>query len=290
MLQKRYEPPRGRLARIFARPPFRDARGEKGRWTKFSRAQNHKVQHLSLKIDGWPRWSRPLRVVFISDLHTGSHTDDVERLKLIVDDAARVSPDLVLFGGDYVNMQPFGGGRVPPQITAAILARLYAPLGCYAVLGNHDYIYGADDVADALKHHGMTVLENARRAIKFEDQWIQIAGIPDAHVVRPESHSILGRLSRAEPTIVLSHDPVWFRHLPPGPHLMLAGHTHGGQIRFPVIGPITNASKAPLRWSYGLVEEDGRLLYVTSGIGTSGVPIRWGIPPELVVLDLIGKP
>ncbi len=78
--------------------------------------------------------------------------------------------------------------------------------------------------------------------------------------------------------------------MPTGPHLMLAGHTHGGQIRFPLVGPITNASKAPLRWSYGLIAEGGRLLYVTSGIGTSGVPIRWGIPPEVVVLDLIGKP
>ncbi len=191
MLQKDYDPPRGRLARVFARPPFRDVRGEKGRWTKFSRAQDHKLQHLSLKIDGWPQWSRPLRVVFISDLHTGSHTDDVEKLELIVDNAAQLFPDLVLFGGDYVNMQPFGGGRIPPQITAAILARLRAPLGCYAVLGNHDYIYGADDVAGALKHNGMTVLENACGAIRFEGQSIQIAGIPDAHVVRPECYSVL---------------------------------------------------------------------------------------------------
>ena len=90
------------------------------------------------------------------------------------------------------------------------------------------------------------------------------------------------------PTIALAHDPVWFAHLPAGPHFMLAGHTHGGQIRLPGIGVVRNATKAPLRWSYGLVRERGQYLYVTSGIGTSGIPVRWGVPPEFVVLDVNG--
>jgi uncharacterized protein len=283
-------PSRGGVFRAITRPPFRDELGRKGWLTRFSRAEKHLIRHLRLEIDGWPHWSKPLRVVFISDLHTGSHAGDVARLNLIIDDAERFFPDLVLFGGDYVNMQPFGGGRVPPRTTAAILSRLKAELGCFAVLGNHDYIYGADAVAAALRERGITVLENTREAVRFQNCSIQILGIPDAHVVRPESYSSLAALSPTEPTIVLSHDPVWFAHLPSGPHVMLAGHTHGGQILLPGIGAITNASKAPLRWSYGLIEERGQLLYVTSGIGTSGVPIRWGMPPELVVLDLVGKP
>jgi predicted MPP superfamily phosphohydrolase len=69
---------------------------------------------------------------------------------------------------------------------------------------------------------------------------------------------------------------------------MLAGHTHGGQIRLPGVGIITNARKAPLRWSHGLIHEGGRYLYVTSGIGTSGLPLRWGVPPEYGVLDVAG--
>jgi hypothetical protein len=80
-----------------------------------------------------------------------------------------------------------------------------------------------------------------------------------------------------------------FAHVPPGPHLTLAGHTHGGQIRIPGIGVITNASKAPLRWSNGLISERGRYLYVTSGIGTSGVPLRWGVPPGYAILDVTGE-
>ena len=114
--------------------------------------------------------------------------------------------------------------------------------------------------------------------------------MPDAHIARNESYLLLAGLSPAAPTIVLAHDPVWFAHLPAGPHLMLAGHTHGGQIRLPGVGIVRNATKAPLRWSHGLVAERGQHLYVTSGIGTSGVPVRWGVPPEFAVLDVTGKP
>src|SRR5262245_5116990 len=79
-----------------------------------------------------------------------------------------------------------------------------------------------------------------------------------------------------------------FASVPRGPPLTLAGHTHGGQISLPGVGIVKNASKAPLRWTHGLVRERGQYLYVTSGIGTSGVPLRWRVPPEFVVLDVTG--
>ncbi len=280
---------RGRLTRAVTRPPFHDELGRKGWFDKISRAQPHVVRQLHLEIAGWPQWSRPLRVAFLSDFHTGSHAGDVARLNLIIDEAASYAPDLALFGGDYVNLQLFGGGRVPPHTTAAILARLETPLGRFAILGNHDYVYDELAVADALREYGIAVLDHARASVQFQNYTIQIIGVPDAHMARPEAYALLASLSPDTPTIVLAHDPVWFAHLPPGPHLMLAGHTHGGQIRFPGIGIIRNASKAPLRWSHGLVQERGQYLYVTSGIGSSGVPIRWRVPPEFAVLDLTGN-
>jgi uncharacterized protein len=209
---------------------------------------------------------------------------------LIIDEAASAMPDLVLFGGDFVNMQLFGGGRVPPRTIAAILSRLKAPLGRVAVLGNHDYVYGQRAVAEALRDHHITVLEHDHDAVTFQNRSIRIVGIPDARATRAEAYATLAGLPADQPTIVLAHDPVWFAHLPAGPHLMLAGHTHGGQIRLPGIGILRNASKAPLRWSHGLIEERGQYLYVTSGLGTSGVPVRWGVPPEFIVLELVGKP
>jgi uncharacterized protein len=281
--------PRGRLTRAILRPPFRDELGRKGWLAEISRAQRHIVRRLRLEIGGWPRWRRPLRVAFLSDLHTGSHSDDVARLNLIVDEIAALAPDLVLFGGDYVNMQPFGGGRVPPRTTAAALSRLQAPLGRFAILGNHDYVYGERAVADAFEQHGIPVLDHARRSMRFQDHAIDLVGVPDAHVTRAEAYALLAGLSAQRPTIVLAHDPVWFAHLPAGPHLMLAGHTHGGQIRLPGIGVVRTATKAPRRWIHGLIEERGQYLYVTSGIGTSGLPVRWGVPPEIAVLDMSGR-
>src|ERR1700704_6622946 len=101
---------RGRLIRAIARPPFGDELGRK-RWVeRIAPAQPHVVRTLGLEIDGWPRWSRPLRVAFLSDFHTGSHSGDVPRLQRIAAEAQAFSPDLVLLGGDFVNMQPFGGG------------------------------------------------------------------------------------------------------------------------------------------------------------------------------------
>jgi uncharacterized protein len=279
---------RGRLTRAFLRPPFDDESGGKGWFGKLSRAQRHVVRHLRLEIAGWPDWLRPLRVAFLADFHTGSHSDDVARLNSIIAEAASVTPDVVLFGGDYVNMQLFGGGRVPPRAIAAVLSRIKAPLGRFAVLGNHDYDYDQRAVTDALWDSGITVLEHDGYTVQFQDRSVQIVGIPDAHIARPAAYSLLADLSPDRPTIVLAHDPVWFAHLPAGPRLMLAGHTHGGQIRLPGIGIVRKATKAPRRWCHGLVEERGQYLYVTSGIGTSGVPVRWGVPPEFAVLDLMG--
>jgi uncharacterized protein len=279
---------RGRLIRAITRPPFRDNLGYKGLFNRISRAQPHIVRHLHLKIDGWPQWPRPMRVAFLSDFHTGSHSGDVARLIAIVAEASSFVPDVVLFGGDYINMQPLGGGRVPPSTIAAILSRLEAPLGRFAVLGNHDYNYGEHAVADAPERHNINVLRYERLTMQFQNHSVDIVGIPDAHLARTEAYALLAGVLPDRPTIVLAHDPVWFAHVPPGPHLTLAGRTHGGQVRFPGVGFIRNASKAPLRWSHGLVQERGRYLYVTSGLGTSGVPVRWGVPPEFAVLDVTG--
>ncbi|MGP0091346.1 MAG: metallophosphoesterase [Xanthobacteraceae bacterium] len=280
--------PRKWLTKALARPPFKDELGRKPWLEPLTQAQAHRVNNFKLIIPGWPRRSRPLRVAFLSDFHTGSHAGDVARLGAIVTEAKRFEPDLVLHGGDFVNMMLFGGGRVPPHATAAILARLGAPLGAFAVLGNHDIDYGEAEVRAALRAHDITLLDDERCALHFEGAEFDLLGIPDARIMRHEAFAALRSLSPQRPTLVLAHDPVWFAHLPQGPHLMLSGHTHGGQICLPLLGPFTNKSKAPLRWSHGLIQEGGRYLYVTSGIGTSGVPIRLGIPPEFVIIDLDG--
>ena len=276
------------LLRALLRPPYTDEIGRKGWFEWFSRAPSHLAHSVTLTIAGWPRTARPLRIALLSDLHTGSHAGDLDRLAAIVAEAAAHKPDLVLHGGDFVNMQPCGGGRVPPRVVAAVLAHLDAPLGCFAVLGNHDYTYGSEDVAGALERHGLVVLSDTRRTLRFEGHDIDLIGLPDADDLRPAGKNLLAALPSGRATIVLAHDPFWFAHVPPGPHLTLAGHTHGGQIRFPVLGVLRNASRAPMRWTHGYVLEADRHLYVTAGLGTSGIPLRVGVPPEYAVIYVSG--
>jgi predicted MPP superfamily phosphohydrolase len=278
--------PRKWLTRALTRPPYHDETGHKGWMEHFSRAQSHAVRHITAAIAGWPRLPRPLRIVFLSDLHAGSHAGDAARLGAIVHEAQAHKPDLVLHGGDFVNMQIFGGGRLAPRVIAATLGQLDAPLGRYAVLGNHDYTHGERPITEALESHGIAVLNDERRTLRFEGHEIDLVGLPDSVILRGEGRALLAGLTR--PTIVLAHDPFWFAHMPAGPHLTLAGHTHGGQVRFPLVGALRNASAAPLRWTYGHIVEGGRHLYVTSGIGTSGIPLRIGMPPEYVVIDVDG--
>jgi predicted MPP superfamily phosphohydrolase len=277
-----------RLIGRLVRRPYQDALGRKGWFGPFAGAQPHVVRNYALTLPGWPRFERPLRIALLSDFHVGSHTGDIARYTAIARDVAAFLPDLVLFGGDFVNMQLFGGGRVPPRIVARMLARIMGRHGRFAILGNHDYAYGEQEVAAALRAHGIAVLDHERGTFSFSKHAIDVVGVPDAHVMRPRARSLLASLEPNRPTIVLAHDPVWFKEVPPGPFLTLSGHTHGGQIKLPGLGIVKNASLAPLRWSHGLVVEGGRHLIVTAGLGTSGIPLRIGVPPEFVLIEVSG--
>lgn len=275
------------LGRVVRRP-FEDARGRKGWLGPFAHAQTHVVRRYKLTLPGWPRFSRPLRIVLLADLHIGSHTGDVARFAAIAREVAALSPDLVLFGGDYVNMQPLGRGRVPPHIIAGLLAPIVGRHGRFAILGNHDYIYGERAVAQAFQERGIVVLDHGTQTFTYEKHAIDVVGIPDANVDRFEPQGLLAGLSPQRPTIVLAHDPAWFAEVPPGPYLTLAGHTHGGQIRLPGIGAVVNSSRAPMRWTHGLIVEGRRHLIVSAGLGTSAIPLRIGVPPEYAVIEVGG--
>lgn len=277
-----------RVIGAIIRRPYDDEAGLKGALGRFAHAQPHVVRRFDLTLPGWPRFAKPLRIAFLSDFHVGSHTGDVARLAAIVKEAAAYSPDLVLYGGDYMNMQTWAGGRVPPRTIAAALAQLTGRSGRFAVLGNHDYIYGELQVARALRAAGIVVLDHGQQPFEYEHHSIDVVGVPDAHVQWHAARGFLSGLKRNKPAIVLTHDPARFAEVPDGPFLTLAGHTHGGQIKLPVLGALLNASRAPLRWSHGHVVESGRHLIVTAGLGTSGVPLRIGVPPEYAIIDVTG--
>ena len=274
------------LERRMLSQPFTDPSGHKGWWTWISHAPAHKVSRVRIGIAGWPQLSRPLRILFLSDLHVGSHAGDVERLSRILISAAEFHPDLMCVGGDYINGMLFGGGRVPPETTAAILGGVKPPLGSFAVLGDHDELYSAPAIIRALSDAGLRVLLDATTSITFEGHEIKVLGMNPGSARLSE---LIRQAPISSPRIVLAHDPAAFALLPADTAgLMLCGHTHGGQVQLPLLGPLVNMSDAPLRWTYGHVTKGDCHLYVTSGLGTSLLPLRLGIPPEVVHLEVDG--
>ena len=176
------------------RRPFADAAGGKRLYKFFARAQPHVVRHYALTLPGWPRFERPLRIAFLSDLHVGSHADDVTRYATIAREVSAFLPDLVLLGGDYMNMQLLGGGRIPPRVIARILARITGRHGRFAVLGNHDYNYGELEVAAALRAHGIIVLDHDRGVFWFGKHAIDVGRAARRAYRAPKVQALLASL------------------------------------------------------------------------------------------------
>jgi predicted MPP superfamily phosphohydrolase len=234
------------------------------------------------------RWQadQPLRVAVIADIHTGAPHIDLDKVSQVVRRTNALKPDLILLAGDYVIQGVLFGRFVPPEQTANRLGALRARYGVYAVLGNHDWWFNGNRVRKALQGVGINVLENEAVPFNLPSGRIWIAGIADDTTRNPQPVRTLANIQRGEPVIVFTHDPAIFPDVPDRVLLTLAGHTHGGQIYIPWIGAIITPGRAPLRHAYGLIREAGKAMYVTSGIGTSILPIRLNMPPEIALIKI----
>jgi hypothetical protein len=235
-----------------------------------------------------PGWREDMRVAVLSDLHVGSAGVPVEQLQKIVDRTNSQHPELIVLLGDFVIGGPRGYGDssrrhfVEPEVIADELKRLHAPLGVYAVLGNHDWWFDGDRTTRALAGAGITVLEN--RAVPIEGHGFWLGGIADLWTRSPDIPGTLSQIDNADPVILITHNPDIFREVPARVDLMIAGHTHGGQVKLPFYGRPVKSSD--FGYDAGLFVESGRQLFVTTGIGTSIMDVRFGVPPEIVILTL----
>lgn len=240
------------------------------------------ITRLDVTVPQWPAGTPALKAVFLTDLHVGGPQMGLERLDQLVAIVAAERPDVVLLGGDYVIQHLLGGTEIPPEDIAAHLAAVRPRLGLVSVLGNHDWWLDGDRVRHALAANGIRVLEN--HAVNLGPLWV--AGLADDTTRIPDAVGALAGVPADAAVIGLMHDPAnlpdWPRPLP----LLLAGHTHAGQVRLPVLGPIITPGRAPRAWSHGGVELFGQHLYVSAGLGVSELPIRLNAPPELVVVTL----
>lgn len=245
------------------------------------------VRERTLRLPRWPAALDGLRLVLISDLHAGAPQVDAPAVARVVRRANRRSPDIVAVLGDFVDPAHVGGDPVAPEAVARELARLRAPLGVIAVLGNHDWSADGPRVAAALAESGIAVLENGSLALERDGARLHVAGVADVTQRVPDMSAALAGIPADEPVLLLSHDPDVFPSVPARVALTVAGHTHGGQINLPwVRGRAIGSRFGDDRYARGHVVEGGRHLFVTSGVGTSRWPIRLRRPPELVVLSL----
>jgi predicted MPP superfamily phosphohydrolase len=242
----------------------------------------------------WPVGQR-LTITVIADLHAGGPNMTAARVREVVEAANLLKSDLVVLLGDYFATHRFVTERVPHEIWAAELARLSAPLGTWAIIGNHDWWHDIDGVRAALAREKIPVLENETVLLRPGAQQFWLAGLGDqlAYRVGPRKFrgvddlpGTLKRVTTDHPVVLLVHEPDIFPQVPERVSLTLAGHTHGGQIRLPLVWPALVPSRYGARFSYGHVVEDSRHMVVSGGIGTSIVPVRLGVPPELVVVEL----
>ncbi len=231
-----------------------------------------------------------LRIAQLSDFHFEQFTEPFF-VRQVVEQVNRVAPDLVLITGDYVSEGPMPAtfGAHSSYRCAEILANIQCPQR-WCVLGNHDVTVGSAVVTDALQSHGLPVLANAHVPFERDGARLWIAGVKDIGKSEPDLHLAAphGLQTPQEPVILLAHEPDYadevFQH--GGVDLMLSGHSHGGQVRLPLVGALYTP---PLGRKYveGLFHlKNGLQLYVNRGIGAVGVPFRFDCRPELTILTL----
>ncbi|MFC3180012.1 metallophosphoesterase [Cypionkella sinensis] len=262
-----------------------------------------RVQNWAVQPAGWRRGQR-LRIVMVADLHATGFGMNEQRIAHIVEMANAQGGDLIALMGDYRASHRFQTRHVPIEVTAPILADLRAPLGVYAVMGNHDWW---DDPAAIARRagpcHSQTVLEAAgipvlaNRAVKLGagDTAFWLGGTDSQSCFQRENRrdivgmsdvlGVVAQMSDDDPAILLAHEPDQFVSVPDRVALTLSGHTHGGQIRFGSWAPVV-PSRFGQRFDYGHFREGTRDLVVSGGLGCSGLPIRFGVPPEITVVDL----
>jgi predicted MPP superfamily phosphohydrolase len=237
-----------------------------------------------IKVDDLPKSVEDLKIVFLSDVHYGPDRDE-KWLKMIVNMINAQDPDLVLLGGDYVE---YHASYVNPVMQE--LANIDAPLGVYAVMGNHDYFRGADLMPQAMERNGIHLIDNKSIWIQLGESGFWIGGVADPVYGEPDYLAASKEVMEEDFFILLSHTPDLIPQLADTkPDVVFSGHTHGGQITLfgkwvPYVPSIYGT-----KYLSGLFDVRGMKLLVSNGAGTFSKPFRWFAPAQIHRIQLLPK-
>lgn len=260
------------------------------------------AEHRFAPVGPWPK-GLGLRIAALSDIHACEPYTSAARIRAVVERTNALEPDLVVLLGDFVAGNRWVSRILPASEWAPALSGLRAPLGVFAVLGNHDWW---DDrtaqrtgdlplAARALGDAGIRVLHNESVSLRAGLHTLWLAGLGDQLAFAPAwrggwrrhggSHDLratLAPIPDGAPAILLAHEPDIFPRVPARIALTLSGHTHGGQVRLFGYSPMV---PCPQRYAWGHVREHADLV-VSGGLGYSMIPVRFGVPPEITLVEL----
>lgn len=242
---------------------------------------NYLISQTDIYLKDLPGSFENYRITQLTDIHH-SKILGIEEVRRVVRLAQQTTPDIFVLTGDYATTY-----RRYIEPCAEALASLHAPDGVWAVLGNHDHYTDPELTTRALERQHITVLNNKNTTLRRGSDVIQLAGIDDWTWNATDWSKAFTGLNKNTPTVLLSHQPgVLDFDQTQNMSLILSGHTHGGQIKLPLLGTPARFATKDLRYAQGLFHYQDVQLYVSSGTGVIGLPVRFGVRPEIAVLRL----
>jgi predicted MPP superfamily phosphohydrolase len=249
------------------------------------------IVEQNLNLPHWDKELNGFKVAAISDIHGGSDFIDEAKLQKVVEMTNAQNPDIIVLLGDYVSQaegRKSKALKMPMETIAENLRGLKAKYGVYVVIGNHDWWFDEAKVRTEFEKVGFKVLDYTSADIDVNGKNVRIIGIEDFWKQKLVNPDLVNAVVNDKQNVIgLTHNPDTFEWTTDKISLMIAGHTHGGQVWLPIIGAPLHVAKK--KYTYGHIVEDGRHLFVTKGIGTSGPPVRFCATPEIAILNLYAE-
>lgn len=250
-------------------------------YARFIEPYYYRVVEQDVFVRDLPQAFENFRITQLTDVHH-SRIVGLDEIRRVVNLAQSTKPDLIALTGDYTTTY-----RRFIEPCAEALGNLQAPEGVWAVLGNHDHYTDHELTTRSLERNHIPVLNNANTTLRRGSDSLQLAGIDDWSWAQGDWDRAFHGLDQNQPTVLLSHQPSVL-DLPETQRvsLILSGHTHGGQVTFPFIGAPARLATKDLKYAHGLFRRGDTQLFVSSGTGVIGLPVRLGARPEVAVLRL----